>query len=217
MFRDREHAAHLLAEELTHFKNSEAVVMAIPRGGVPVALHLAQALHLPLDIVPSKRMKDPANCHETIGSVSLNGLDLVDDCHDIPQDYIYHQTILIKHSLRCQYKFYQGDNKSICLKDKTVLLVDDKIKYESQILACIRSLLSQQPRKIVVVTPVASGPIIQRLQNENYEVVSLITPLRTSALEAFYEYLPPVTDVEIQLLLKNTYEESLYTSLFKTS
>ncbi len=119
MFQHREHASHLLVEKLTHFKDSDAVVVAIPRG---IALHLAQALHLPLDIIPSRRIKYPANSFETIGSVSLDGLDLVENDHDIPQDYIYHQAIMIKHSLRCKYKFYRGSNEPICLKDRMLVL-----------------------------------------------------------------------------------------------
>jgi putative phosphoribosyl transferase len=201
MFRDRKHAAHLLAEKIGGYKNSDAIVIAIPRGGVPVGYHLAQALQLPLDIVPSRRIKDPAHSNQTIGSVCLNGSDFVESTYDIPQDYIYHQATMIKYSLRCQYKFYRGNEVPICLKDKNVLLVDDKLSCENQILACVRSVRSQQPKKIIVVAPVAAANTLRRLQNENCDVVCLIAPSRTNAVEAFYEYLPPVTDTEVKELL----------------
>jgi putative phosphoribosyl transferase len=201
MFRDRIHAAHLLAEELNGYKDSDAIVVAIPRGGVPIGHHLADALHLPLDVIPSRRIKDPANNHKTIGSVSLDGLDLAESNSDIPQDYIYHQALMIKYSLHAQYKFYSSHDAPLCLKERVVLLVDDKLKCENQIIACLRSVRNQGPKKIIVTIPVASVKIIQRLADENCEVVCLITPTRTNAVEAFYEFLPPVTDEEVKQLL----------------
>jgi putative phosphoribosyl transferase len=209
MFRDRKHAAHLLAEKLDYYKNSDAIVVAIPRGGVPVGHHLAQALQLPLDVIPSRRIKDPAYSNQTIGSVCLGGSDFVENMYDIPQDYIYHQVTMIKYSLRCQYKFYRGNDTPICLKGKTVLLIDDKLNCENQILASVRSVRSQQPQKIIVAAPVASAYALRRLQNENCDVVCLIAPSRTNAMEAFYEYLPPVTDNEVKELLFRYSEKTI--------
>lgn len=209
MFRDRKHAAHLLAEKLDDYKNSDAIIVVIPRGGVPVGHYLAQELQLPLDIIPTRRIKDPAYSNQTIGSVCLNGSDFAESTYDIPQDYIYHQATMIKYSLRCQYKFYRGNDAPICLKDKTVLLVDDKLNCENQILACLRSVRSQRPKKIIVVAPVASAYVLRRLQNENCDVVCLIAPSRTNAVEAFYEYLPPVTDNEVKELLLRYNEKTM--------
>jgi putative phosphoribosyl transferase len=201
MFRDRAHAAHLLGEKLKEYKNTNAVVVAIPCGGVPIGHQLANELHLPLDVIPSGRIKNPASCCETIGSVSLNGIDMIESTCDIPQDYIYHQVLMTQYNLRKQYKFYQSNNEPMCLRDRVVLLVDDKLKYENQIVACLRSIRDRQPKKIIVVTPVVSADSLQRLQRENCDVVSLIAPLRTNAVEAFYESLPPVTPEEVKQLL----------------
>ena len=204
MFRDREHAAHLLSDELVEYKDSDAVIVAIPRGGVPIGFHLANSLGLQFDIVPSKRIKDPTHSHQSIGSVCLDGLDLVSVSHDVPQDYICHQVAMLKFNLRSQNQYYRNSVEPIMLKDKVILLVDDKLVCENQVLASLRSLHSQQPRKIIIATPVALPNVLKRLKKEQYEVICLATPSHANAVETFYEHLPKVTHEEVKQLFWNS-------------
>ncbi|MEK6782580.1 MAG: phosphoribosyltransferase family protein [Bacteroidota bacterium] len=204
MFHDRKHGARLLAEILDEYKDSDAVIVAISRGGVPIGYHLANSLHLPLDIISSKQIKDPAHSHLTIGSVSLDGLDLIENNSHIPQDYIYHQTSMIKFNLHNQYKFYRGNEEPIDVKDKIVILVDDKLTYENQILACLRSIRNHQPRKIIVASPVVSTAVRRRLDRECCEISCLMIAPNTAHVETFYEVLPKVTDEEVKRLLENS-------------
>jgi predicted phosphoribosyltransferase len=165
---------------------------------------MANSLGLQFDIIPSKRIKDPTHSHQSIGSVCINGLDLVSVSHDVPQDYIYHQVTMLKFNLRSQNQYYRGSVEAISLKDKVILLVDDKLVCENQILACLRSLHCQQPRKIIVATPVALPHILKRLKKEQCEVISLATPSHTNVAETFYEHLPKVTHEEVKQLFWNS-------------
>lgn len=202
MYRDRDHAAYLLAKRLARFKGSDSVVVAIPRGGVRIGFHIAQALHLPLDVIPSQRIKNPSN--ETIGSVSLNGLDMISECDNIPQDFIYHQVSAIKHRLADRYRFYHGGDYVIDLEGKTVLLVDDRLESENQVIACIRSIQSHHPKKVVVITPIISSEILKKLKDASCDVIYLNSTSHTNSSEIFYEYLPPVTDDEVKQFLTDS-------------
>ncbi|MBY0434083.1 MAG: hypothetical protein K2U26_08250 [Cyclobacteriaceae bacterium] len=211
MFRDRNHAAHLLTERLMSYKDTDSVVVAIPRGGVPVGIHIAKELHLSLDIIPSQRIKNPALANETIGSVSINGLDIAEDCHDIPQDFIYHQVVMIKHRLMDRYKFYRGEDWTADVKDKTVFLVDDKLECVNQLLACIRSVNNQQPKRLVVAAPIISTEVLRKLLNIDCDVVYLISTSQADLSKVFYEYLPPVSDDEVRKMLQEFKEQSAIT------
>lgn len=211
MFRDRNHAAHLLTERLMSYKHTDSVVIAIPRGGVPVGIHIARTLHLPLDVIPSQRIKNPAFANETIGSVSLNGLDIMEDCHDIPQDFIYHQVAMIKHRLMDRYKFYRGNDWVADVKGKTVFLVDDKMECMNQLLACIRSVNNQQPKRLVVAAPIISTEVLRKLLNIDCDVVYLISTSQADLSKVFYEYLPPVSDDEVRKMLQEFKEQSAIT------
>jgi putative phosphoribosyl transferase len=103
---NRRHAGRLLAEKLSPYKNSDAIVLAVPQGGVPVGREIANALHLPFEIIFSKRIKDPANSDVSIGAVSLDEVVLQESTTYIPQSYIYHQITLIQKTLQSEFNKY---------------------------------------------------------------------------------------------------------------
>jgi putative phosphoribosyl transferase len=205
MFHDRIHAAHLLAERLIEYKNreKEVVVVAIPRGGALVGYHLANALGLPLDVIPSKRIKDPSNPTQSLGSVSLEGVDIPPNELEIPQDYICHQIQMIQQTLKHVHEKYVGSQSLKILTNKTLLLVDDRINSASQILASYRSLEKHRPNKIIVVVPILTDESLQRLNEENCEVIYLESTCHTD-LSGFYNYLPKLSDNEIVLLFHDS-------------
>lgn len=204
MFQDRKHAAHLLAENLIRYKghDQDVVVVAIPRGGVQLGHHLAMALGLPMDIIPSKRIKDPSHPNQSIGSVSLDGIDILPNNVGIPQDYVYHQVAMIQHALRHQYEHYMGPHSIKSLTNKTLLVVDDRMNSASQFLACYRSLIKHRPKKIIAAVPVLTDDSLRKLKEEDCEVVYLDTSCHTN-LNDYYTYLPEVSDEEIIQLLRD--------------
>lgn len=205
MFHDRKHAAHLLAEKLIGYKgqDQDAVVVAIPRGGVQIGHDLAVALGLPMDIIPSKRIKDPSHPNQSIGSVSLDGVDILPNNVGIPQDYIYHQVAMIQQALRHQYKQFVWPSPIKDLANKILLVVDDRMNSASQFLACYRSLAKHRPKKIVAVVPVLTDDSLCRLKEEDCEIVYLETTCHTN-LNDYYTHLPNISDEEVILLLHDS-------------
>jgi putative phosphoribosyl transferase len=202
MFQDRKHAAHLLAEKLIEYKgqDKDAIVVAIPRGGVQIGHDLAVALGLPLDIIPSKRIKNPSNPNQSIGSVSLDGVDILPNNVGIPQDYVYHQIAMIQRALRHQYEQYVGSPTTKDLTNKILLVVDDRMNSVSQFLACYRGLAKKLPKKIIAVVPVLTNDSLRRLKEENCEVVYIDTTCHAN-LNDYYTHLPNVSDEEVIQLL----------------
>src|ERR1700704_6082994 len=105
MFHDRREAGLALAQKLLHYKNVDGVVLAIPRGGVPVAYEVAKMLHLPLEIILSKKIGHPAHKEFAIGAVSLNGRIIEPNIY-VPGEYIEDETLRIRMRLKDMYRKY---------------------------------------------------------------------------------------------------------------
>jgi predicted phosphoribosyltransferase len=202
MFHERSHAAHFLVEKLFAYKNSNAVIIAIPRGGVPIGYHVAARLNLPLDVIPCKKMKHPANTNQSIGSVSVDEAIIHENARNVPQDYIYHQIIMLQHSLKAKSKFYKNGVHSPSLRGKTVIVVDDLLKSGDSMLACLKSIKKQKPSKIVVAVPAATTEAAQRLKKEADECIFLFAEVRPGSVP--YEKYPTVHDEEVRSLLNKS-------------
>jgi len=201
MFQNRKQAAHLLSEKLKVYKNGNAVIVAIPHGGVPVGYYLAAELNLPLEVILCKRIKDVVDEDKSIGWVSLDGVAIPGENLDIPQDYICHQVATLQNGLKAKSRFYSQDRKRMDLNGKVVILVDDRLETESQMLACLRSIRNQTPEKVVIAVPVATSSRAKEVVGEADDFICLLLPSRVEAAETFYEYLPPVTDDEVKYFL----------------
>jgi putative phosphoribosyl transferase len=203
MIRDRTQAGQLLCEKLKSYKDTNAVVVAVPHGGVPVAYPIAQLLNLPLNVIPCKKIRHPANKTKSIGSVSLDEAIVHEQGHDIPQDYIARQ-IQDQFRLLKEQKEEFSKNLSTHTKGKIVILVDDRLKTGDTLLASIRSLRKQRPEKIVVAVPVVTLEGVQHIQQEVDDIVYLeMSPDVTSVIK-YFEDLPIVEpDETIELLKKS--------------
>lgn len=192
-FHDRTHAAFLLAEELRKYAGSNGIVLAIPRGGVPMGYTLAHQLALPLDVVLVKKIGHPDNPEYAIGSVSMNSVILRDQQH-IPATYIQQEVERIRKSLKEKSILLMGNRKSINPKGKVVILVDDGLATGSTMLACVEQVRKSQPAKIVVAIPVASETAYGMLKHAADEIVCLYTTDEFYAVGQFYDQFDQVTD-----------------------
>lgn len=204
IFKNREEAGTLLAEKLEEYKNQEAVVLAIPRGGVPLAFIIAEKLNLPLEIVLSKKLGHPLHKEFAIGAVTLKSRILNEAAEEVSSGYIEEETQRIRELLQKRYKEYFGDKDEMQLKDKILILVDDGIATGSTILSTIKMLFDERPRKIVVAIPVAPSDAIKKLESSPYidEIICLTVPVRFGAVGQFYEDFDQVDDSEVNQLLK---------------
>ena len=202
MFEDRNDAGTQLAKKLTKFKEENVVVLAIPRGGLPLGAQVAKSLQAPLDVVLTKKIGHPTNKEYAIGAVSLESIVLT-NAMGIEKSYIDQETARIRKTLSDRYNQYYKYQSQANLKNKTVIIVDDGIATGNTLLATIELVYKQKPSKIIVAIPVAPASAIYKISNtENVdEVICILIPDNFRAVGQFYENFEQVSDREaIQIL-----------------
>ena len=211
MFHDRTYAAFLLEEPLHAYKNTSSIILAIPRGGVPVGYHLSRLLNLPLSIALSKKIGHPENEEFAIGSVTMDDV-IIDETHqDVSKKYIAEKTKELKEELSARYKRFMEGIPEPDLSGKNVILVDDGIATGNTVLACVKSIRKKNPRKIIVAVPVSSTHAQKVLTPVVDEFISLIVPPWFHAVGEFYENFDPVEDDEVKRLLSKAQKAKIMT------
>jgi predicted phosphoribosyltransferase len=210
MFKDRIEAARLLADKLESYKNKNAIILAIPRGGVPMGYSIAKQLHLPLEVVLSKKIGHPLHKEFAIGAVTLKSQVLSDAASDVSTSYIEEETKRIRALLSERYNDYYGERVPLQLKNKILIIVDDGIATGNTMISTIKMLHEENPEKIVVAIPVSSQSALQKLKNTPFidEVVCLLTPINFRAVGQFYENFDQVDDAKVKTLLNEITEQS---------
>lgn len=200
MFRDRISAGLLLAEKLRKYKNDPGIVLAVPRGGVPVAYAIARKLGFPLEIILTKKIGHPFNKEYAIGAASLTDHFIVPG-EDIPAGYIDEELRRIRNRLKEMQGRFMGDQEPANLKGKTVIIVDDGVATGNTMLATIQVLRKSQPGKMVIAVPVASKSAVRKLATEVDDVIALLVPENFYGVGAFYEDFTQVDDEEAMMYL----------------
>jgi predicted phosphoribosyltransferase len=201
IIQDRKEAGMLLSEKLEKYQGTDAIILAVPRGGVPIGYEISKNLHLPLDIILSKKIGHPLNKEFAIGAVSLDS-SFIDEHPEIPSSYIESEIKKLRESLKDKYNLYMGDRKPIDVRGKTVIVVDDGIATGNTLLACIAMLRKSNPQKIVVAVPVVPFNTVKIFQQKADEFVYLIASKDFRGVGGFYENFEQVNDDEaIRMLL----------------
>jgi len=210
MYKDRNEAGFLLAKELEKYSKKDAVVLAIPRGGIPLGFIISRHLKLPLEVVLSKKIGHPLHKEYAIGAVTLKSRILSEAATDISPDYIEEETKKIRAKLQQRYLDYYGDRNPLPLKNKTLIIVDDGIATGNTILSIIKMLYDEKPDKIVVAIPVAPPDSIRKLKDSTFvdEVICPLVPGNFRAVGQFYENFDQVNDAEVSQLLKKAYQHA---------
>ena len=203
MFENRTDAATQLADKLSSIKSEELVVLAIPRGGLPIGSVLAKALGAPLDVVLTKKLGHPYQKEYAIGAVSLDGL-ILSDAIGIPKEYIEEETARIREVLKQRHRQYYKNRFPENLRDKTIIVVDDGVATGNTLLVTIGLVKKQEPKKIIVAIPVAPPSAIKLLEStpDIDEVVCLQVPHNFHAVGQFYEEFRQVSDQEAIRILE---------------
>ena len=204
MYENRRDAGRQLAKALFKFNNEEVVVLAVPRGGLPLGLIVAQVLKAPLDIVLSKKIGHPYNKEYAIGAISLDNIILT-DAMGVTKGYIEEETMSLRKKLKKRYRQYYKNRTPEKLKNKTVIIVDDGAATGNTILITIDLIQRQKPNKVIVALPVGSFSAIDNLKNNSKidELICLKTPHNFRSVGQFYEEFDQVSDEEAVELLKN--------------
>ncbi|NER16798.1 phosphoribosyltransferase [Spongiivirga citrea] len=195
MFKDRTDAGRQLAKKLINYKNKDVVVVAIPRGGLPLGAIVAEELNAPLDVVLTKKIGHPLNKEFAIGAVSLQN-KYITDSSDAALSYIKEETRRVREVLRQRQDQYYKNLTPKVLTNKIVIVVDDGIATGNTILATVALIEEQEPSKTIVAIPVASRSAIEKIYNSPYidEVVCLRIPQHFRAVGQFYKKFNPVLD-----------------------
>jgi len=201
ILKNRKEAGLLLAEELKKYANSNTIVLAIPRGGVPIGYAIAKSLNLPLDIILSKKIPHPYNKEFAIGAVSLES-KIVDEHSGVPDKYIASEVVRLRDQLKEKYRLYMGNRKPLDIKGKNVIVVDDGIATGHTLLASISMLRKSKPAKIIIAVPVVPDELVNQFQEQTDEFVYLIASKYFRGVGAFYEQFNQVEDEEVIRLLE---------------
>lgn len=202
MFNDRIEAGTLLAARLLKYKDDKGVVLAVPRGGVPVAYAVATELGLPVELCLTKKIGHPMNKEFAIGAASLTDY-FIDFSENISDIYIHKELQRIRLRLREMYKKFMHNEEPADLKGKTLLVIDDGMATGNTMLSTIHLLRKSNPAKIVIAVPVASQSAIDKVSKEADEVITVSTPLYFHGVGAFYKDFQQVSDEEVLFYLDN--------------
>ena len=211
MFRDRMEAGSLLAGRLKKFCDESGLVLAVPRGGIPVAYMVAKELGFPLDIILTKKIGHPLNKEYAIGAVSLTDHFVVPH-EQVSEKYINEEIKKIRQRLQEMQNWFMGDKKSEPITGKTVIIVDDGIATGNTLLSTVQMLRKSNPGKIVIAAPVASASAVKKLSAEVDEVVAIIIPAEFYGVGSFYEDFHDVSDEEVMYFLDKFKNENKRTA-----
>ncbi|MBL0339524.1 MAG: phosphoribosyltransferase [Bacteroidetes bacterium] len=197
IFENRIDAAQHLISGLEKFQGENVVVLAIPRGGVPLGYVIAKYFKWPLSILLTKKIGHPMNKEYAIGAVSLETVVLDPGNREVPDSYIKSETQNIRKLLQERYHRFLGNKPPINIKGKTVVIVDDGIATGYTMQASIEMLKNKGTNKIVVAVPVASPRIIGSFKNQVDELIVLETPDEFMGVGQFYVDFSEVTDDDV--------------------
>lgn len=193
--KDRAEAATLLAKRLVAYKGHEPLVLAVPRGAVPMARVIADALGGDLDVVLVRKLRAPGQPELAIGAIDEAGTVLKGRYFDIADDEYMREEIHTQQDiLQARRQMYTRAQKAIDPAGRVAIIVDDGIATGSSMLAAIRSVRARKPKKIVVAIGVAPAESLARIGVEADEVVCLEAPADFYAVGQFFEDFSEVTD-----------------------
>jgi predicted phosphoribosyltransferase len=201
-FQNRSDAGRQLAALFTGFANQPDVrILALPRGGVPVAFEIARTLHAPLDVWVVRKLGAPSIPELAIGAIAPGGIQLLasDTIRrlNIPQQIVEAIAARERAELDRREKAYRGDRPLLDITAKTVILVDDGLATGSTMRAAIASLRQRQPARIIVAAPVAARSVCAQLAHEADQVVCLFAPIDLDAVGQWYEDFEQTSDAEV--------------------
>jgi predicted phosphoribosyltransferase len=205
-FRDRREAGRQLAKHLAAYANRpDVLVLALPRGGVPVGYEVAQALHAPLDVFLVRKLGLPGHEEFAMGAVASGGVrvlnrDVVEQLH-IPDEVIDAVARRELQELERRERAYRGDRPFPDVRGKIVILVDDGLATGSTMRAAAEALRQQGPARVVVAVPAGSPETCNEFRQEVDEIVCAITPEPFYAVGLWYDDFSQTTDDEVRALL----------------
>lgn len=208
MFDSRQQAAELLVQQLKKkgYSDKNTIVLAIPRGGVVTGKIVADRLGCPLDIVITRKIPAPYQPELALGAVGPEGMRVIDVAlakrAGADETYLKGQIGELKKEVGEREKKFRGEKERPEIRGKTAVIVDDGIATGSTVEAAIRYVIREEPKKIILASPISSQESMKRLKSLVDDVVVLETPKEFMAVGQFYKDFPQVTDEEVIEILR---------------
>ena len=211
-FANRIEAGHLLAKKLMAYSNrSDVVVLALPRGGVPVAYEVAHSLNAPLDVFLVRKLGVPGHEELAMGAIASGNVRVLnDDLVDylaVPDDLIDKVAEREQYELERREKLYRGSSPPITVSGKTVIIVDDGLATGSTMRAAIKALKKMAPAKIIVAAPVAARETCESFKDDvDSACVCVMSPEPFHGVGLWYHDFSQTSDEEVCYLLEHARE-----------
>ena len=205
-FHDRSEAGRLLAEKLMAYANRKDIwVLALPRGGVPVAFEIAKALHAPLDVFLVRKLGVPGHEELAMGAIASGGVvvhnDEVIGGLGISSQVIDTVVARERQELERREHLYRGDRPFPDLHGCTVILVDDGLATGASMRAAVVAIRQHQPAHTVIAVPIAAPDTCEALSTQVDEIICAMTPDPMYSVGLWYEHFEQTTDDEVRELL----------------
>lgn len=206
IFKDRKEAGQLLARNvLSYAGGKDAVVLALPRGGVPVGFEVAKRLSAPLDVVVVRKLGVPGHEEYAMGAIATGGFRVLNqqaiDWLGLTDEVIEEAMKREKVELRRRELLYRGDRPPMHLRGKVVVLVDDGIATGSTMRAAARFVRSQSPTELFIAVPVAPASVYDDFAGEADLVITLMAPKALNSVGEWYGDFHQVSDDEVARLM----------------
>jgi putative phosphoribosyl transferase len=207
LFRDRTEAGRLLATKLSHYANRpDLTVLALPRGGVPVAFEVAQALHAKLDVFLVRKLGVPGRPEAAMGAIASGGIRVLNEeavhALQIPDEVIDAVARKEQQELRRRERAYRNGRSAPEVRGRIVILVDDGLATGSTMRAAVMALRRQDPARIVVAVPLGAPDTCAEFETEADETVCAATPEPFYGVGMWYDDFSQTTDEEVRELLE---------------
>ncbi len=205
-FADRTSAGRELAAKLEHLRGRNAIVLGLPRGGLPVAYEVACALGAPLDILNVRKLGVPWHEELAMGAIGTGGVRVLNSDimlgMGITQDALDEATTAQQAELERRERLYRGGRPAPVLAGRTVILVDDGIATGATVRAAIEVVRAQKPESIVLAVPVVQDSVAEDLRRDVHELVAVSIPADLLAIGAWYQSFPQLSDDAVRQTLE---------------
>ena len=212
-YYDRAQAGCVLASMLTMYANRrDVLVLALPRGGVPVAYEVAKALHVPLDVFLVRKLGVPGHEELAMGAIATGGVRVINE--EVVRTLYISPNVLDavafreERELERRERLYRDDRPLPVVHDQTVILIDDGLATGATMRAAVRALRVQEPAAIVIAIPVAAYSTYRQFRTEVDEIICAQTPEVFYGVGWWYEDFSQTSDQQVRELLSLSAEEN---------
>jgi len=212
IFQDRRDAGQQLARRLTHLRGQDAIVLALPRGGIVVGYEIAHALGAPLDVIVARKLGAPGNPEFGFGAIAPGGVRFLDERTagwlGLSEERIDRIAAEEAREMERRLRRYRGERPLPDVRQRVVILVDDGLATGVTARAAIRAIRRWEPGRLVLAVPVGAPDTVRAVSSEVDELVCLETPPGFMAVGQYYRDFAQTSDEEVTELLERAWRVS---------